>query len=461
MLLSISTTHAPATDLGYLLHKNPARLQSFELSFGSAHVFYPEANEACCTACLLLDVDPVGIVRGMRSAGGLLEQYVNDRPYVASSFLSVAIARVFGSALQGQSKERAELAATPLPLVARMDVLPVRGGEPLLERVFGPLGYEVSATRHPLDEQFPEWGESPYYSVRLSKTARLCELLSHLYVLAPAFDNYKHYFIGRDELEKLLSKGQGWLAEHPEREMIVRRYLRYRPNLARQALAQLAPEEDELLDAADGEPAPVPERERTLNEQRHAAVLAALKQAGATSVIDIGCGEGKLLRALLKEKQFARVVGMDVAIRSLEAASGRLKLERLPDKQRQRVELLHGSLLYRDARLAGFDAAAIVEVIEHLDPPRLRAFERVVFEQARPRAIALTTPNREYNVCWESLPAGSVRHADHRFEWTRAEFQEWAGRVAAQHGYSVAFQPIGPVHEEHGSPTQMALFTLN
>src|SRR3712207_77353 len=158
MLLTITTTHAPATDLGYLLHKNPARLQSFDLTFGRAHVFYPEASAERCTAALLLDVDPVGLVRNRRGGpageGFALEQYVNDRPYAASSFLSVAIARVFGSALAGTSKERPDLARTPIPLTARLSVLPCRGGEGFLRRLFEPLGYAVAATHHPLDEHF-------------------------------------------------------------------------------------------------------------------------------------------------------------------------------------------------------------------------------------------------------------------------------------------------------------------
>src|SRR5436190_17920500 len=148
MLLTITNTKPPATDLGYLLHKNPSRVQSFELSFGKAHVFYPEATENRCVAALLLDVDPVGLVRSRRGPageGGLLDQYVNDRPYVASSFMSVAIAQVFGSALSGRSKDRPELVETPLPLEARLSVLPCRGGEGFLRRLFEPLGYDVTA----------------------------------------------------------------------------------------------------------------------------------------------------------------------------------------------------------------------------------------------------------------------------------------------------------------------------
>ena len=463
MLLTITTTHRPATDLGYLLHKHPERFQSYDLSFGTAHVFYPEASAVRCQACLLLDVDPVGIVRGRGQGEGLLDQYVNDRPYAASSFLSVAISQVFGSALQGRCKDRPELATARISLSARIDVLPVRGGERFLRAAFEPLGYAVEATRHPLDDRFPEWGESPYFSVTIAKATTLSDLLTHLYVLVPVFDNQKHYFVGDDEMEKLLAKGSGWLAGHPEKEEITRRYLKFQPSLYRQALARLV--EDEQPSEAEGDggrPADraedVLERPMSLNEQRLGAVLAALRASGARRVLDLGCGEGRLLRELLQDRQFEEIVGMDVSLRSLEAARDRLKLDRLPERQAARLKLIHGSLIYRDRRLEGFDAAAVVEVVEHLDPPRLSAFERVLFEFARPGTVVLTTPNREYNVMWEALGAERLRHPDHRFEWTRSEFRDWAEGIAGRFGYDVRFQPIGPVDEALGSPTQMGVF---
>ncbi|MCC7085554.1 MAG: 3' terminal RNA ribose 2'-O-methyltransferase Hen1 [Pirellulales bacterium] len=464
MLLALSTTHEPATDLGYLLHKHPGKCQSFDLSFGKAHVFYPEASETLCTACLLLDVDPVGLVRGKGDwQQGLLDQYVNDRPFVASSLMSVAISQVFGSALAGRSKERAEMVDRPIPLSARIDVLPVRGGAEMLQRVFEPLGYTIQATRHPLDEQFPDWGEGPYFSVQLDQTTTVARLLQHLYVLIPVFDGKKHYYIGQDEVEKLLSKGETWLSEHPEREFITQRYLTKRQSLIRQALARLVEEESVETDEeyTDGDSA-LPERserELTLHEQRLGAVLAVIRSTGAKRVVDLGCGEGKLLRELLADQQFTEILGMDVSVRSLEIAHRRLKLDRLPERQRERIRLVHGALTYRDARLNNFDAAAIVEVIEHLDLPRLKAFERVVFEHARPRTVVLTTPNREYNVVWESLPAGEMRHSDHRFEWSRKEFEEWACGIAERFGYSTRFLPIGPDEPGVGPPSQMAVFT--
>jgi 3' terminal RNA ribose 2'-O-methyltransferase Hen1 len=465
MLLTITNTQSPATDLGYLLHKNPARLQSFDLSFGRAHVFYPEATDERCSAALLLDVDPVGLVRNRRGPAGegaALEQYVNDRPYVASSFLSVAIAQVFRSALAGQSKERESLVEAQLPLRAVISVLPCRGGEEFLRRLFEPLGYEVSARRCPLDEQFPEWGESQYFNVELQANCRVRDLLTHLYVLIPVLDNDKHYWVGDDEVEKLLRHGASWLSAHPEREMITRRYLKHRHSLVKEALSRLVEEEDPDAKAEQhaSEEAVIEER-ISLNAQRINSVVATLTLCGARRVIDLGCGEGKVLRALLEEKSFAEIAGMDVSYRALEIAQDRLRIERLPQKQKDRIRLMQGSLTYRDKRLAGYDAATVIEVIEHLDPPRLSAFERVLFEFAKPGVVVMTTPNVEYNVKFEGLPAGKLRHKDHRFEWTRGEFQSWAAAAAERFGYSVRFGPIGPEDEIVGSPTQMAVFTRN
>ena len=465
MLLTISTTHSPATDLGYLLHKNPANLHTFEMSFGKAHLFYPEANEKRCTAALLLDVDPVGLVRGKRgqSEGATLDQYVNDRPYVLSSFMSVLLGRALGTAMTGRSKGRQELAEQKIPLTAKMATVACRGGDGLIRELFEPLGYAVKATRHRLDEKFPEWGEGPYYTVQLDAEIRLRDLLRHLYVLIPVLDAEKHYWVGQEEVEKLLRKGEGWLAGHPHKEAIVKRYLPRQRQLAREALARLADEDNPDPDAVAEQNL---EQESKIEEpirlwqQRMGAVVAVLRSAGAKRVLDLGCGEGKLLRELLAEKSLTEIVGMDVSYRSLEVASDRLRLERMPAKQRERLKLMHGSLMYRDTRLSGYDAATVVEVIEHLDGPRLAAFERVIFEASRPRTVIVTTPNAEYNVKFDTLPAGHFRHKDHRFEWTREQFQQWAKRVGERFGYVVRFLPIGEEDSRVGAPTQMGVFSL-
>ena len=465
MLLTLSTTRRPATDLGFLLHKNPARAQTFELPFGQVRVFYTEATDERCTAAVLLEVDPVALVRGRGGRGQegpTLEPYVNDRPYAASSFLSVVLSRVFGSALGGRCKERPDLADEPLPLEATLAVVPPPGGGGLLRRLFEPLGYAVTATRHPLDPRFPEWGESPYYTVRLAATKRLADLLTHLYVLVPVLDDAKHYWVGKDEVEKLLARGGDWLAAHPERDAIVERYLRHQRRLTRDALARLVGEEEPDAEAAAetrAEAEACLERPFSLAEQRVEAALAVLREAGAKTVLDLGCGEGRFLRALLADRSFEKVVGMDTSVRALESAARRLHFDTMPPMQRARIDLLHGSLTYRDRRLEGFDGAALLEVIEHLDLPRIDAMEQVVLGCARPATLVVTTPNAEYNALFPNLPAGNFRHKDHRFEWTREEFRGWAEAAAAKFGYGVRFLPVGFEDTDHGPPTQMGVFT--
>ena len=501
MLLTISTTHQPATDLGFLLHKNPGRHHVAEFGFGTAHVVYPEATDERCSAAVLVDIDPVGLVAGRHPAASrfALAHYVNDRPYAASSFLSVALGRLFGTAMSGRSKERQELANRPVPLEASLPVVPCRGGQDLARRLFEPLGYAVEARALPLDPQFPEWGASRYLALRIAATVRLRNLLEHLFVLLPVLDDDKHYWVGADEVGKLLRRGGEWLAAHPEHDLITRRYLRHDQRLTRAALAALfaddaadpdrsdqeqdAGEEslERSCDSRDGQPEVgrggggggerghaggsgrvVPPR-LTLHERRLATVLGVITASGARSVLDLGCGSGKLLTELVKEPGLQQIVGLDVSHRALEGAARRLHLDSMAPRQRERVQLLHGSLTYRDSRLRGFDAAAVVEVIEHLDPPRIVAFEKVLFGHARPETVILTTPNAEYNALLAGLPAGSFRHGDHRFEWTRPQLRAWAEGVAARYGYRAELSGIGPQGTgpggaDVGCPSQLAVF---
>jgi 3' terminal RNA ribose 2'-O-methyltransferase Hen1 len=459
VFLTITSTAPSATDLGYLLHKHPDRAQQFDEPVGRIHVFYPQADDDRCTVALLLEVDPIGLVRRKNRNGAFaLAEYVNDRPYAASSMLAVALSRAFRSALAGRCPARPELVEQRLPLEIHLPALPCRGGAGLVHELFAPLGWSAQATEIPLDPTIPEWGPSPYVDLRLTGEMRLADALSHLYVLLPVLDDAKHYWVGEDEVEKLLRAGARWLGTHPSRELITQRYLAHQRSLVTTAVGRLAELDDAEPEALDNAVDDVVEEWSSLATQRRAAVLTVLREADASRVVDFGCGEGALLRELIADSRFTQIVGVDVSDRALKLAERRLNLDRLPDRQRDRIRLLQSSLTYRDQRLAGFDAGVLMEVVEHVDATRLDALERSVFGYARPTIIVVSTPNVEYNIRFADLPAGAMRHPDHRFEWSRAEFQAWAERVAGAY-YSVRFLPVGPIDPVVGPPTQLAVFS--
>ncbi len=446
MLITIESDNP---DMSFLLHKNPARLHSDPTTFGTAHAFYPATNKVA----LLLEIDPLKLTRRGGADSFALQPYVNDRAYVANSFLSVALNQLFRTAVAGRCKKRPELVEAPMSLEISIPTLSCRGGPALLSSLFEPLGYAVEATRIPLDPAFPGWGDSVYYSTKLQKTAPLFSVLRHLYVLLPVLDDDKHYWVGEHEIEKLLEKGEEWLAEHPQRDLIIQRYLKHQRGLTRQAMEALSEEQEE------DEPDRLTCEESTekkigLHGLRLDTVLGVLKSSGATQIADLGCGEGKLVRRLLKDPQFSRILATDVSVEAL--ARAQQALERVHHKNRERVELLHSSLLYDDERLHDIEAACLVEVIEHLEPDRLDRVAHNLFRRIRPQTLVVTTPNRDYNVLWETLPAGRFRHPDHRFEWSREEFKAWVERV--KHDYTFTLSGIGEEHPEFGCPSQMAVF---
>ncbi len=462
MLLTISTTYQPATDLGYLLHKHPDKVQTFKLNFGKAHVFYPESNEQKSTFSLLLDINPISIVRDRKKEALSMADYVNDRPYVSSSFMSTTITKVLGTALNGTCNDRPELVKQAIPLEVNLSAVSAKGGISAIEKVFAPLGYEIEAKGFLTDEKFPEWGESNYFELTLKNTITLKDLLTHLYVLLPVLDNNKHYYISRDEIEKLISKGGDWLQDHPAKNYIIRRYFKKKYGFGNEAFDRLnqLKAEEENNEEENTEPEEVKEKRISLHNQRLNLVTEEIVKSGAKTVVDLGCGEGKLMQRLIPINGISKIIGMDISFQTLQVAKRRLHIENMSKVQQERIQLIHGALTYRDHRIEGFDCATLVEVIEHLDEPRLEALERVVFEFAKPKTVLLTTPNGEYNIMYENLVGGLFRHNDHRFEWSRKEFKEWAFRVATTHGYDVTFENVGEEDKDVGAPSQMAIFRL-
>lgn len=193
-----------------------------------------------------------------------------------------------------------------------------------------------------------------------------------------------------------------------------------------------------------------------LHTRRIEVMLKRLLEHRVESVLDLGCGSGLLLARLIQEAQFTRIAGVDTSLRALTLAADSLRLEL--GVQDGRLTLIQGSFTEPDEQLSGFDAAALVETIEHIDPRQLSMVERTVFRHYRPRIVLISTPNRDYNALFDR-PSKTLRHREHRFEWSRAKFSGWATGVANRNGYHVLFEGIGDPDPSFGSPTQMAEFT--
>lgn len=418
----------PATDLGYLLHKHPDRVQEFTTTQGTATVFYPEATPERCRAVLHVDGDGVTPERSSDS-----DRYVNDLPYAASSRLVVAIGKVFGDALAGRCTARPELADMAWPLTVRLPAVRVRGPHGP-DELFGPLGWTLGVVPQPLTP--PEWGDSDYATITLTGTQRVSDALRHLCVLLPALSDSKHYFVSDAEVERLLHLGAGWLATHPLRAAIVETGLKRIRPLADDALARLG-----VAETTD------PPARESLARKRLSAVVDLVRASGARSVLDVGCGEGRLLAGLAASEGATRLAGVDVSTAELRRARGRLERWRS-------VDLWQSSLMYRDPRCRGFDTVVLMEVIEHIDPDRLPVATDSVFGDMEPETVIVTTPNRDHNSVYG---VDGFRHPDHRFEFSRSEFAQWAAAVAAEHRYAVELGTIGEPVKGHGSPTQTAV----
>lgn len=473
MLLTITYRGENTEDLGYLLFKNPSKTQAFPLPLGKAFVFYPEVSDEITTVALLVDLDPLDLSKGKEGiekntgdgSRGLFA-YVNDRPYSASSFLSSAISRVFGTAMTGRCDGRPELAGMELDLTAKVFMLPVRGEKQFLNEVFEPLGYDVSFESFPIDEKFPSWGECDCVNLTVRGKKRLSDLLNQLYVLIPVFDMKRHYYVGEEEIQKLLKHGSGWLKDHPEKTRIVRRYFPMAKSYASEALNRLQNENKDGGRAAAEDAEDAAEEEGTeesvlpwsLDRERLGKVRDEVVNSGARSCLDLGCGEGKLLKLLLEIPGMERIAGADVSLSALKKAVERIGYDRLPERKREILSLFQGSAVYQDAHFQGYDCICLAEVIEHMEPEMLPRFEHVVFGYAAPGTVVITTPNRNYNVNYR-LEEDELRHGDHRFEWTEKEFHHWAEKVCQKYGYSVKMKPVGAKEPGTLAPTQMGVFT--
>jgi 3' terminal RNA ribose 2'-O-methyltransferase Hen1 len=461
--LSIATTRQSATDLGFLLYKHPDRVFRSDASRNSkmsAVGFYPEAADERCEFCLIVEVDPVERVRGA-SWGAGIAQYVEPLPFLASSYMSQALSLCLRSAMNGivtsknASEEKRLQAAAVEKWPLEITVSPLRTSPALISRMFEPLGWDVSLHSVPLDIPGMTSEEArrctDLHTLTIRGEATLQDALTHLYVLLPALDPARHYFYGEDEVQKLLDKSQNWLEQHPARELIVGRYLSKSRELRETALQQIAGDEDETAEdeTATSEPG-------TAHDERHLKIIEIIRNAGDVSVVDLGCGEGKLLSRLAKLPGKLQITGVEPAMRDLEKAQR--NLSRNPGKQVDpRIKLKHGSILYADEQLKGFDIAILSEVIEHIDPDRLDHAERCVFGFMQPRKVVVTTPNASFNAMFD-LEEGQFRHRDHRFEWTESEARTWSDRICRDYGYSCELGGAGGYDPECGHLSHFIVF---
>ena len=451
MLLTITYKGKNTQDLGYLLYKNPARPQYVDLSMGKAYIFYPKVSDEETTIALMVQLDPLDLAKGKDGTNDRgLFAYVNDRPYVASSFMSNAINRALGTAMTGRCDSRPELAEEQIDLTAKIYMLPVRGDKTFINEVFEPLGYEVSYDTFPVDAQYPGWGECDCVNLTLHCSKRVSELLNQLYILIPVFDLQRHYYVNETDIDGLVKHGEGWLSDHPLCERIVRRYFKMARSYAKEALQKLGIYEDKT----ETEDKPLP-----LDVLRLQAVRDEIISSGARTCIDIGCGEGKLIKLLLEAPDLKHIAGADVVAGEVKKAAERIGYDRLPERQKEKVTLFQGSLMYQDDRFKGYDCMSVVEVMEHIEPERLPMLEKVVFSWARPATVIFTTPDKTYNTNYD-LEEDELRHEDHRFEWDRETFEEWTQHVCEEYGYTVSIKGIGGKDGEDISPTQMGVFKI-
>lgn len=433
MLLTLRVTGPHASDLEVLLDKCPDKLHSTSLPFGLAHVFFPEVSPDAVTVALVVDVDAVvWSSNGFSSGFGLTN----------AAMLSAAIASVFSTALAARSPGRPDLVTAILPVEVRVSSFDVRPGTDDARALFSPLGYDVVVHEDVVDALSGTSTNLVRQTVCLAKQCSLYEVLSHLYVLGPVLDGHADDHVLERERDALLLHAEGAARGHVAGDRIIQAYAARRPSGAGAALARLlAMDVTEGQTALDSAIAPT-----LLDDARIDAIVFELREASVSSVVDLGCGDGKLLARLVREKVLTRIVGFDVSIRALDAAASRMKLDRRGGKKSERIELLHGSLFYSDSRLQGFDAAVLADVIQHVNADRLGDLERVVFHDAQPATVVVMM-----NVATRDgvVPPG-LEHS-----WSTNQFDAWASAVSERRAYRVRLLSIG----SSGPTTRMAVFT--
>ena len=444
MQLTIQATGDNAKVMSHLLSKNPANLYERNQKGHLVRFFYSKFTDQEVEATIFVTPDPIELVQSNSNSYDITH-YINDREFAVSSIFCSLIRSALGTALNGQPKEQyMEWVDHPFSLQFEFGPVVSTLTDQQLAELFEPLGFALAITRQEIDYSIRMKDESSARYLTLRGTKTLHESLRQLFVLIPVLDNYKHYYIDEKEIEKLERYGEGWLENHPLRDFIYRKSLRFK----------------ELYSQVESQkPAGEPEvqvKKARLNELRYEKIAETVSQLKPESVVDFGSGEGKLSERLGLIAGVREILAVEPSQSAAVKAAARFHKAQ-ENEHFTMPKTLWGSLFYFDERLQGKDAIILCEVIEHIDEDRLPKAMDTILHAYRPGALIITTPNREYNDVYEMEER--FRHTDHRFEWTRAEFQQWCLERNNQEFYGLQFEGIGEEHDLQGHPTQMCIFT--
>lgn len=443
MQLTIQASGDNVKAISYLLSKNPSNLYERNHKGHLVRLFYSKFTETELEVTIFVTPDPIELIKNNSNSYDITH-YINDREFAVSSIFCSFIRSALGTALNGQPKEEhIKWVDHPFPFTFEFGPVVSTLTDEKLMNLFEPIGYEVTINRPEIEYSIPIKTKSSarYISIKGMKT--LQEGLRHLFVLIPVIDNYKHYFIDEKEIEKLERYGEGWLEQHPLRDLIYRQALRFKEIYS---LVENSSKDEKKIE---------PVKKVRLNELRYEKIVNTVSEMKPRSVVDFGSGEGKLSVQL----GFVEGITEILAVEPSESASLKAleRFNKVKNKEKfVNPELLWGSLFYYDERLKDKDVIILCEVIEHIDESRLPKAMDTLLHDYQPGALIITTPNRDYNELYDMEE--HLRHNDHRFEWTRAEFRQWCTERNHGNDYELLFDGIGEEHASQGFPTQMCVF---
>ncbi|WIM41190.1 3' terminal RNA ribose 2'-O-methyltransferase Hen1 [Paenibacillus sp. PK4536] len=478
MYLTIKATGTHASMISHLLAKNPNNLYDRTEKGARIRLVYTSFQPEETEVLLFVTPDPIDLVKGSPDHYDIT-QYINDRELVVSSLFCSYIRPALGTALNGKPKAD-YIDWVEHPFTLHMSMGPVASDLPdsMIESLFQPLGYEVQMERGEIDYSFDLKNRSTVRHIQISGQQTLQHMLRQLYILIPVLDNYKHYYISDDEIERLQRYGEGWLSTHPQHDLIIKRSLRFAPLIkeyeqkvakneditnvstelsthqaeASEMKSELSEDQDKQYDSNQTEPPVI-----RLNELRYRAIVEQVSQLPQhKQIVDFGAGEGKLSVRLGEIEGVEQIWAVEPSMQSqLRAIDRFAKLEGRTDYVIPVVTT--GSLFYRDERWVDQDVIILCEVIEHINEVRLPQVIHTLFTDYRPQTLIMTTPNREYNEVYQ-MGKDEIRHTDHRFEWTRAELEQYCTQWIQDRPYTFTLSGIGEKHEQYGQPTQMVVF---